>query len=413
LDTRSKNTLNELCSFDEPMDALLDRVFDEYGLVVCGWSAEWDIALRRAIDRCPSRRFGAFWAAYNGLTTAEAEQLITNRRAQKISIHGADSFFGELVEKVLALESFSGRDPIPAKVAVARMKKYMQEPLRPIDFSDLVRGEVERVYAVIHSEIFQVGSGAITPESIIDRLNRYEAALQVLTAMLACGGRWASADAHVDCLCSAVKRIADDSRAYGGITVWLDLRRYPALLAFYALGLGAIAGNKFSILRYIFETMVRNGGGRGEISIVEALNPYKVLDHRTQRLLPGRDRQHTPLNDHVFEFLQDAMQDSLPDLTTYEEAFDTFEYLAGMVSYKNSKRGSCGRFLWRRFDGSVQARMAPLEDGSDPPIVRRILASGLFGPPDVAETAERFRTNKRGFDEFIGLVRRERLIFSS
>ena len=54
--------LDELDDYQEPFNWLLDRIFDEFGLVVCGWSAEWDNALRKAIERAPSRRFTTFWA---------------------------------------------------------------------------------------------------------------------------------------------------------------------------------------------------------------------------------------------------------------------------------------------------------------------------------------------------------------
>ena len=42
LDTRIRNTQAELDSYPPEFDGLLDRVFDEFGLVVCGWSAAWD-----------------------------------------------------------------------------------------------------------------------------------------------------------------------------------------------------------------------------------------------------------------------------------------------------------------------------------------------------------------------------------
>ena len=47
LDTRIKNSPAELAEYDPRTDHLLDRVFDEFGLIVCGWSAEWDAALEK------------------------------------------------------------------------------------------------------------------------------------------------------------------------------------------------------------------------------------------------------------------------------------------------------------------------------------------------------------------------------
>jgi hypothetical protein len=66
LDTRIRNTPAELAAYDPRMNQYLDRVLDEFGLIVLGWSADWDDALRDAIARCPTRRFTTWWAARGG-----------------------------------------------------------------------------------------------------------------------------------------------------------------------------------------------------------------------------------------------------------------------------------------------------------------------------------------------------------
>ena len=63
LDARIKNTDAELESYSRAMNRLLDQVFDNFGLLVVGWSGEWDTALRSAIQRAPSRRYPFYWAA--------------------------------------------------------------------------------------------------------------------------------------------------------------------------------------------------------------------------------------------------------------------------------------------------------------------------------------------------------------
>jgi hypothetical protein len=62
-DARILNTEAELSKYPKKYDALLDRIFDEHGLVVCGWSGNWDHALRSAFLRAPNRRYPVFWAA--------------------------------------------------------------------------------------------------------------------------------------------------------------------------------------------------------------------------------------------------------------------------------------------------------------------------------------------------------------
>jgi hypothetical protein len=57
LDTRIENTAKELDSYPPEINALLDEVFDRFGLIVVGWSGEWDTALRGALPRCRSQRY--------------------------------------------------------------------------------------------------------------------------------------------------------------------------------------------------------------------------------------------------------------------------------------------------------------------------------------------------------------------
>ena len=92
MDVRIKNTAEELAKYHRSTDGLLNRVSDEYGLVVAGWSAAWDEALRAAIVRAPNRRFSMFWAQ-RGPLAPDAERLIARRHGTLVRVAGADEFF--------------------------------------------------------------------------------------------------------------------------------------------------------------------------------------------------------------------------------------------------------------------------------------------------------------------------------
>ncbi|MDP8927216.1 MAG: hypothetical protein M3O70_01190 [Actinomycetota bacterium] len=70
--------------------------------MVCGWSAEWDEALRNALLRTPGRRYATYWTRVGG-QGRWAEQLVAHRQAIDVPIVGADEFFEALATKVAVL----------------------------------------------------------------------------------------------------------------------------------------------------------------------------------------------------------------------------------------------------------------------------------------------------------------------
>lgn len=101
LDSRIKNTDPELADYSPVMNDLLNQVFDNYGLIVIGWSGDWDTALRSALLRTPTRRYPMFWAA-RGAPSTLATDILDSRGARTIPIADADSFLQMLEHTVAA-----------------------------------------------------------------------------------------------------------------------------------------------------------------------------------------------------------------------------------------------------------------------------------------------------------------------
>lgn len=133
LDPRIRNTPAELAEYSSEFDSLLDRIFDEFGLIVCGWSAEWDVALRSALTRAPSRRFTTYWAV-RGEPGDQAQRLIRHRRAEVVHIEDADSFFEAVAQHVRSIEDFSTPHPLSTEAAVASIKRYLPDPRYRVQF---------------------------------------------------------------------------------------------------------------------------------------------------------------------------------------------------------------------------------------------------------------------------------------
>lgn len=145
-DARILNTEDELAGYPSEYDALLDRIFDEHGLLVCGWSGEWDDALRSAILRAPNRRYPLFWASRGDLR-GRGEELVNARKGVVVPITDADSFLTTLAEQVATIERTSRRNPIGIDMVVSRAKKYLSGPEHRIHLADLVAEEVNSIIA--------------------------------------------------------------------------------------------------------------------------------------------------------------------------------------------------------------------------------------------------------------------------
>ena len=188
LDTRIKNTSAELGKYPPEFDGLLNRIFEEFGLIVCGWSADWDEALRAAMTRAASRRYTMYWIA-RGDPTDTAQKLIGHRKAVLVKVESADIFFEDLQQHVESIEEFSKPHPLSTEAAIASLKRYMGDSRHRIQLSDLVSNAIEGIMDATSVPDYAVQGGPETnSEEITKRVRRYEAVSSTVLAMAVVGG---------------------------------------------------------------------------------------------------------------------------------------------------------------------------------------------------------------------------------
>lgn len=400
------------------MDALLDRVFDEYGLVVCGWSGEYDTALIDALRRARSRRYTTYWASYGGPSQTERE-LAEFLRGRVIETRGADAFFRDLSEKVQALEDYGGHHPMTAPLAVAAAKRYLAEDRHRIRLHDLVTEETERLYAECSDEAFPLyGGPAPREEEFKARVERYRRLDEVLLSLTITGCYWDERPGK-GVWEDSVQRIANPPSKTGGMfyPLWDELRLYPALLLLYGGGLAAVASGNYSRLAPLL-SQTRRRDLNWEGPLVLRVNAYQFLPRdggdEFRQLLTRKERAYFPVSEHLHETLREPLRQYLPDDEDYDGCFDRFEYLLALVyADLEDKRGDeyfagpglwgpIGRFGYRlryaEHRGALQRLVEEAErdrNGWAP------LRAGLFNG-----SFEKFQTVMRGFDEFVASVKR-------
>lgn len=266
-DTRIKNTAEELANYSQELNKFLDRVFDEFGLLVCGWSGAWDTALRNAILRAQTRRFTTFWLA-KGDRADEAKRIIQQRQAEVIPIESADQFFTELREKLESLQELERFPPLSTAVAVATVKRYLADSRHRIRLHDLVHEETERVYLELLSERFETDINDLTEEVFQQRMREYEALMERLAAMLSALSYHDTGE-NFYLLTRCIERFTQVPRQVGGDAL-TNLQYYPALLLVYATGISAIVARRFHNLAAI-------------------LKEPKYRDYRYNRIKPAID----------------------------------------------------------------------------------------------------------------------------
>ncbi len=404
LDTRIKNTPAELDEYPKEFNELLDRIFDEFGLIVCGWSAEWDGALRSAFSRAQSRRFTTFWAV-RGKPEDKAQRLIDLRGAQVIKIEDADAFFTDLQQNVTSIEEYSKPHPLSTEAAVVSLKRYMTDSQHRIRLSDFVCETVERVVEAISGEEFVVEGGpAPDRESITTRVRKYEAACETLLAMATVGGFWAEKE-HYNVWQRAMQRLCS-RQSRSGYEYLIGLQRYPATLLLYALGLSALEADRLQFLGRIFETTIHREHEE-DVPAVCMLPPscYFSEGGRVMQILEGMDERYAPLNDWIHETLRPYADRILPDKSRYTLVFDRFEILLALGCSHNEDRepewywAPPGSFGFRR-DNRVQVFNEIEESLTSKQDQSPYVTSGIFG-----STAEDCKDGLTRLKEFIPKLR--------
>lgn len=400
LDTRIRNTPQELAAYPQDFDRLLDRIIDEFGLVVCGWSAEWDPALRAALLRAPSRRFAVYWAARDEPADA-ARQIVSQRGATLIPIKDADTFFGSLQRHVEALEEFSRPHPLSTEAAVASLKRYLSEPKYRIQLADLIDEEARRVADATTGASF-AANVAFTAESATARVRAYDAACSTLLAMGVVGGSWVE-DVHVIHWQRALQCVATVGER-GGLDVWLGLRRYPGTLLLYALTIGAVAAGRIQSLAALFATTIYREG-RDDIPAVQVLPPFCLFDGgaggETARFLPGMEHRHAPLNDWLHAVLRDATKRVIPDDAKHTFVFDKAEILIALGFSYLAKRAKGwywappGAYGYRsgstdQILAEIRASLAKLGEGS-PYVHSQIFGTTVNECTEALDAFDKFR----------------------
>jgi hypothetical protein len=334
-DSRILNTDEELQGYPDEYNRLLDRIFDEYGLIVCGWSGEWDHALRAAFLRAPNRRYGLYWAA-RGKLRAPAEEIVDHRKARVLTISDADSFFTGLQQRIETLENTRRQNPLSVELVVNTVKRYLAKPEHRIQLDELVTQEADRMLAAL--DVPELAPhGNLSRQDFLTRIHIYEGATEPLARVAGVLGRWGDGTETTLVLDLIRALYAYAEKEKGGMNYWLGLRRYPAVLVFTSYGLGLTVARRWNALHALFSAGIAREN-REPKRIIESLFLWSWGEAANDALWNNvwstpteAVRRKTPLSDYLCSLFTEWGKSFAGLTPDYELLCERFELLASLA----------------------------------------------------------------------------------
>jgi len=377
--TNVKNLSSELESYSEPVQQIIDRVFQEYGLIVCGWSGEYDTRLRQSLQECETHRYSTYWTYYSDLGDT-ASELVAHRDAFTIHHDGAIQLFTDLQSRVQALTDAEEGEPLTTPIARERVKRYLPREEHRIDLADLIREAAERTEENVQNEERFTLSGEQLDDdfSVDDRYRKYGNLTQTIVAVVMTCAYWGgdTVNSGKDPISDTLSTLSPSQSPSGPFNRKLnDLRRYPATLVLYGAGLAGVAGDNWDLVSTLLTHTVEISNVRSaqpkENPPATALHPQRLTGEWGRGL--DREGAEQSLRSSIKQTLEDPGMEFFVSESQYERAFEDFEVLFDVLWYAESGGDhvvSLGTTYWdealNRIEEAVEEQQetwAPIREG--------------------------------------------------
>lgn len=306
--TTMLNTVTELGEYHPSTAGLLQRILEDYGLIVAGWSSRYDPALREAITTHYPNRFTLTW-----FEPATPPEQATTLRVLKKGIHiehDADTGFGHLADGVAAVASRRSRHPLTIPVAVETAKRELSGRTVAIGLHDRLRRELDTLHRLPEFHLTDHRNGG-DYESMLARV---EEATRLPSALIASLAYWGEEGTDRWWI-TELPRFATAVDGAGAVKL-LSLRVVSGSMLFYAAGVAAVAKQRFDLLARLFSLQRPhrlNGEFESFAASLDATAGYE-----------GAENLHTRLFDVLAPLLADSLSLGTAPL---DDAWQLFEVL--------------------------------------------------------------------------------------
>lgn len=329
LDTRSKNAKSELSQYNRNLKNLLKNIVNDYGLIVCGWSGDWDKSLVESLLAKSSRRYWMYWANLSTEPSENANRIINNQRADLITNITADEFFENLSDSVVAILDSKQTRPASIQIAIELTKKYLSEAKYFIKLHDLIINETNELISAIKAEGYQ-HTVPWSVEEFRKRVIFYETESEILSNILITCAYFGD-DTTNELIRKSLSHLLNSVKMGSGLEVYINLAKYPMLYIMYPVLISSLYNHKTKLFKSILVDISWRFNNIKESCVFEINSAY-VFKNTSESFLPGQNNGTPyPVSQYLRERLFEYLKLLIPDKIHYQEVFDRMEYYLALV----------------------------------------------------------------------------------
>jgi hypothetical protein len=220
------------------------------------------------------------------------------------------------------------------------VKRYLERSEHRLKLDELFTREADRLLAHLQSGDF-AATGPWDVAAFRDRVHKYEAAAEPLARMCGVLGRWGD-NTHVPIVLDLIRVLcADAARIGGGLTVYIYLRLYPAVLVLTAFGLGATRAGHWDALYALFSGPVPREDRESRQAVqMLFLNAWEAGTKEVWQNATGLERRKTPLSDHLLDVFTHWAKSFMGLTPDFELTFERFEILGSLAHLERNDKAS-------------------------------------------------------------------------
>lgn len=355
LDTRFLNTEEELSVYDKKTQEYILRIINEFGIISCGWSAKWDIGLLNVLRQSENFRFSSYWT-HLGKCESELKEIAKKRKGETVQIKDSDTFFGELADKILALENIKDNHPLTPDIAIARLKRYIVKDDYKILLHDLFQNQLNDLMSKIRTK----DDASLYPDnaSLFPVILHYINCFEELIPLIIEGVYW-SKEEHNYLFTKILKQISYPQITKGrSYEATVSLQYFPALLALYTIGISALIKQNFTLLNTCFNLKIDESDYEysDTIFLIDKVHPC-IVESRLMNSILSMNLK-TPISTFLCQTLKPHFTKGSLSEKEFDEIFDVFEYFLSLNYYflVEPKWGNnwapWGQYHWRNYYSS-------------------------------------------------------------